>query len=97
MSELKPCPLCNGKANYKYDIDAIYIECSSCHASTAEAKSHQAAAIKWNGIDSLQDKLTTITKQRDELVVFVEILIEDGEIHYESRDMAIQLLSTIKE
>lgn len=43
MNELKPCPFCGGKANFKFRNDAVFVRCDICEA---QAKLYNAS-VDW--------------------------------------------------
>lgn len=50
MSDLKPCPFCDGEASDGLDDirECWYVECSICGASFESKTSSQRAIVGWN-------------------------------------------------
>lgn len=58
MNELKPCPFCGGEAGihfhselneyYISEIDAVYIYCKHCDATTGPFLKKEVAIEAWN-------------------------------------------------
>ena len=46
--ELKACPFCGGKAEWKEDDGWIWLECSECGIRGKRAMSNDSARYYWN-------------------------------------------------
>ena len=51
---LKQCPFCGGKAEFKEYETGIYVECTECSGQTLRrGASFEQAAADWNAADEL--------------------------------------------
>jgi len=106
MSKLKPCPFCGGKAeHYTIGHQDGYpsIRCAGKFCSfTLSGTTFESVEKKWNTRHA-DNKLTTITKQRDGLLNGIECLVyklqraQLDEYEHSAIDCIKELLSTIKE
>lgn len=72
MSELKPCPFCGNKdIEWQESHVGFSIECYKCEFHVGGDLTLTATEKLWN-TRTTDNQLTTISKQRDELVAFVE-------------------------
>lgn len=104
MSELKPCPFCGTSGETEERAIGFSVQCVDCgNVFTNWRETRKEAIDEWN-TRTTDDQLTTITKQRDELLKCLEVVnahavyragtFNNGETvaQYSAR-----ILSTIKE